>query len=67
MIGLGRGQNCLLRAQQVIVAMKHTDKMISLDKEIESISHKGRDRNRHSIPQLDGTADSRDSLSHQTV
>ena len=37
--------------------------MISLDEEIESISHKGSDRNRHSIPQLDGTAGSRDSLS----
>ena len=35
---------------------------ISLGEEIESISHKGRDRNRHIIPQLDGTMDSRDSL-----
>ena len=35
---------------------------ISLGKEIESISHKGRDRNRHIIPQLDSTIDNRDSL-----
>ena len=35
---------------------------ISLGEEIESISHKGRDRNRHIIPQVDGTMDSRDSL-----
>ena len=38
-------------------------KGISLGEEIESISHKGRDRNRQSVPQLDGTVDSRDSLS----
>ena len=37
-------------------------KWISLGEEIESISHKGRDRNRHIIPQIDGTVDSRDSL-----
>ena len=36
--------------------------MISLGEEIESISHKGRDRNRHIIPQVDGTVDNRDSL-----
>ena len=68
---LGLGQNSLPGAQQVIVATKHTDQMtdipdhlrwISLGEEIESISHKGRDRNRHIIPQLDGTMDSRDSL-----
>ena len=35
---------------------------ISLGEEIESISHKGRDRNRHIIPQVDGTVDSRVSL-----
>ena len=35
---------------------------ISLGEEIESISHKGRDRNRHIILQLDSTVDSRDSL-----
>ena len=69
---LGLGQNSLPRAQQVIVATKHTDQMIdipdhlkqiSLDEEIETISHKGRHKNRQSIPQLDSTADSRDSLS----
>ena len=58
---LGLGQNSLLGAQQVIVATKHTDQMtnipdhliwISLGEEIESISHKGRDRNRHIIPQV---------------
>ena len=72
---LGLDQNSLLGAQQVIVATKHTDQMtdipdhvrpISLGKEIESISHKGRDRNRHIIPQVDGTVDSRDSL-NQTL
>ena len=35
---------------------------ISLCEAIESVSHKGRDRNRHIIPQVDGTVDSRDSL-----
>ena len=68
---LGLCQNSLPGAQQVIVATKHTDQMtdipdhlrwISLGEEIESISHKGRDRNRHIIPQIDGTVDSRDSL-----
>ena len=34
----------------------------SLGEEIESINHKGRDRNRHIIPQLDSTVDSGDSL-----
>ena len=37
-------------------------RQISLCEEIESTSHKGRDRNRHIIPQVDGTVDSRDSL-----
>ena len=68
---LGLGQNSLLGAQQVIVATKHTDQMtdipdhlrqMGLGEEIESISHKRRDRNRHIIPQIDGTMDSRDSL-----
>ena len=72
---LGLGPNSLPGAQQVIVATKHTDQMtdipdhlrwISLGEEIESISHKGRDRNRHIIPQLDGTVDSRDNL-NQTL
>ena len=41
-------------------------RQISLGEEIESIHHKGRDRNRHIIPQVDGTVDSRDSL-NQTL
>ena len=72
---LGLGPNSLLGAQQVIAAIKHTNQMtdipdhlrwISLGEEIESISHKGRDRNRHFIPQIDSTVDSRDSL-NQTL
>ena len=35
---------------------------IILGEEIESISYEERDRNRHIIPQVDGTVDSRDSL-----
>ena len=38
-------------------------KRITLGEETKSISHKGRDRNRQSIPQLEGTADSGDTLS----
>ena len=38
-------------------------RQISLGEEIESISCKERYRNRHIIPQVDGTVDSRDSLS----
>ena len=68
---LGLGQNSLLGAQQVRVATKHTNQMTdipdhlsqtSLGEEIESISFEERDRNRHIIPQVDGTVDSRDSL-----
>ena len=68
---LGLGQNSLLGAQQVRVAKKHTDQMtnildhlrqISLVEETESTSYEETDRNRHSIPQVDGTVDSRDSL-----
>ena len=68
---LGLGQNSLLGARQVIIATKHTDQMtdipdhlrwISLGEEIESISHKGRDQNRHIIPHVYGTVDSRDSI-----
>ena len=68
---LGLGQNSLPGAQQVRVATKHTDQMtdipelISLGEEIESISHKGRDRNRHIVPQLDSTVDTRDSLNQK--
>ena len=69
---LGLGQNSLPGSQQVVVATKHTDQMtdipdplrwISLGEVIESIGHKGRDRNRHIIPQI---VDSRDSL-NQTL
>ena len=70
---LGLGQNSLPGAQQVRVATKHTDQMtdipyhlrwISLGEETENISYEERDRNRHIIPQVDGTVDSRDSLNH---
>ena len=37
-------------------------RQISLGEEIESISYKERDRNRHIIPQVDGTVDSSNSL-----
>ena len=68
---LGLGQNSLLGAQQVRVATKHTEQMtdipdhlrwISLGEETESPSYEERDRNRHIIPQVDGTVESRDSL-----
>ena len=68
---LGLGQNSLPRAQQVRVAVKHTDQMreipehlrqISLGEEIENTSYEEIDRNRNFIPQVDGTVDSRDSL-----
>ena len=68
---LGLGQNSLLGAQQVRVAVKHTDqtreipehlRRISLGEEIENISYEEIDRNRKFIPQVDGTMDSRDSL-----
>ena len=68
---LGLGQNSLLGAQQVRVAVKHTDqtteipehlRQISLGEEIESTSYEQIDRNRNFIPQVDGTLDSRDSL-----
>ena len=68
---LGLGQNSLPGAQQVRVATKHTDQMmdipdhlrqISIGEEIGSISYEERDRNRHIIPQVDGTVYSRDSL-----
>ena len=41
-------------------------RQISLGEEIESISYEERDRNRHIIPQVDGTVDSEDSL-NQTL
>ena len=67
---LGLGQNSLLGAQQVRVAVKHTNQMIeipehlrqiSLGEEIENTSYEEIDRNRNFIPQVDGTMDSRDS------
>ena len=67
---LGLGQNSLPGAQQVRVAVKHTDQMIeipehlrqiSLGGEIESTSYEEIDRNRNFIPQVDGTVDSRDN------
>ena len=68
---LGLGQNSLLGAQQVSIAMKHTDQMtdipehlrqVSLGEETESTSYEETGRNRNIIPQADGTVDSRDSL-----
>ena len=68
---LDLGQNSLLGAQQVRVAVKHTDQIvnipehlrqISLDEEIENISYAIMDRNVSFIPQVDGIVDSRDSL-----
>ena len=68
---LGLGQNSLPGAQQVRVAVKHTNQMteipehlrqISLGEEIESTSYEEIDRNRNFIPQVNGTVDSRDSL-----
>ena len=68
---LGLGQNSLLGAQQVRVAVKHTDQMteipehlrqISLGEKIESTSYEEIDRNRNFIPQVYGIVDSRDSL-----
>ena len=68
---LDLGQNSLLGAQQVRVAVKHTDQIpefpehlrqISLGEEIENISYAIADRNVSFIPQVDGIVDSRDSL-----
>ena len=68
---LGLGQNSLPGAQQVRVAVKHTDqtreipehlRLISLGEEIESTSYENIARNRNFVPQVDGTVDSRDSL-----
>ena len=68
---LGLGQNSVLGAQHVRVAIKHTDQMreipehlrrISLGEEIESTSYEEIDSNRNFIPQVDGIVDSRDSL-----
>ena len=68
---LDLGQNSLLGAQQVRVAVKHTDQIsefpehirqISLGGEIENISQTMADGNVSLIPQVDGIVDSRDSL-----
>ena len=68
---LGLGQSSLPGAQQVRVAVKHTDqgreipeylRQISLGEEIENTSYEDIARNRNLIPQVDGTLDSRDSL-----
>ena len=68
---LDLGQNSLLGAQQVRVAVKHTDRIsefpkhlrqISLGEEIENISQIIADGNVSIIPQVDGIVDSRDSL-----
>ena len=68
---LDLGQNSLLGAQQVRVAVKHTDqtreftehlRRISLGEEIENINYDEIDRNRNFILQVDGTMDSEDSL-----
>ena len=68
---LDLGQNSLLGAQQVRVAVKHTDqtsefpehlRQVSLGEEIENISQTIADENVSLIPQVDGVVDSRDSL-----
>ena len=68
---LDLGQNSLLGAQQVRVAVKHTDRtsefpehlrQISLGEEIENISQTIADGNVGLIPQVDGIVDSRNSL-----
>ena len=68
---LDLGQNSLPGVQQVRVAVKHTDQTsqfpehlrgISLGEEIENISQTIADVNVSLIPQVDGIADSRDSL-----
>ena len=68
---LDLGQNSFLGAQQVRVAVKHTDQIrefpkqlrqISLGEEMENTSYAIIDRNRSFIPQVEGIADSKDSL-----
>ena len=68
---LDLGQNRLLGAQQVRIAVKRTDqtsefaehlRRISLGKGIENISQTITDRNVSLIPQVDGIVDSMDSL-----
>ena len=68
---LGLVQHSLLGAQQVRVAVKHTDQVrefpehlrqISLGEEIVNISYEEIGRKRNFIPQVDGIVDTRDSL-----
>ena len=68
---LDLGQNSLPGAQQVRVAVKHTNQIrefpehlrqISLGEEIENTSYAIIDRNISFIPQVDGIVDSRDIL-----
>ena len=68
---LDLGQNSLPGAQQVRVAVKHTDqtpefpehlRQVSLGEEIENISQTIADGNVSLIPQVDGIVDSRNSL-----
>ena len=68
---LDLGQNSLPGAQQVRVAVKHTDqssefpehlRQISLGEEIENINQSIADGNVSLIPQVDGIVDNRDSL-----
>ena len=68
---LGLGQYSLPGAQQVRVAVKHTDqsrefpehlRQISLGEEIENINYEEIGKNRNFIPQVDGIIDNRDSL-----
>ena len=67
---LDLGQKSLLGAQQVRVAVKHTDQIeftellrcISLGEEIENTSYAIINRNISFIPQVDGIVDSRDCL-----
>ena len=68
---LDLGQNSLPGAQQVRVAVKHTNQIlefqehlrqVSLGEEIGNIRHATAERNVSFIPQVDGIVDSRDSL-----
>ena len=70
------GQNSLLGAQQVRVAVKHTDqivdfpehlKRISLGEKIENISYAIMNRNVSSIPQVDGIIVQIVLIGHQTA
>ena len=70
------GKNSLPEAQQVRVAVKHTDQIpefpehlrrIRLGEEIENIGYAIADRNVSFIPQVDGIVDSRNSLDRTPV